>query len=285
MSCRPLAFTLIVFAAALFSCTGPARAQATQSQTEDRTAHLRVLLELVDAELLVDDSPTRQKGTRRSFVSPPLEMGKKYYYTLTATMRPNNYTTITRVRKVLVEAGKTVEVDLRKSDDKQPDKIVIRYVPTPEEIVDAMLKLADVGKDDVVYDLGCGDGRIVIRAVEKFGAKRGVGVDLDPQRIKESRANARAAKVENRVEFRQGDVFEVKDLADATVVTLYMGDELNLMLRPILRKTLKPGTRIVSHRFTMGDWKPLKTQSLVGYDGDTYLIHLWKITKEDAGKK
>jgi tRNA A58 N-methylase Trm61 len=125
----------------------------------------------------------------------------------------------------------------------------------------------------------------VIRAVEKFKARRGVGVDLDPQRIQESRANARTAKVEDRVEFRQGDVFDVKDLADATVVTLYMGDELNLQLRPVLRKTLKPGTRIVSHRFTMGDWKPLTTKQIIGYDGDQYLIHLWKITKEDAGKK
>jgi ubiquinone/menaquinone biosynthesis C-methylase UbiE len=142
-----------------------------------------------------------------------------------------------------------------------------------------MLKLGEVGKDDVVYDLGCGDGRIVITAVKNFGAKRGVGIDIDPQRIRESRANAERENVENKVEFRQGDVLKIHDLSDATAVMLYMGDELNMMLRPILQKTLKPGTRIVSHRFKMGDWKPLKTETLVDQKGQKYLVHLWKIEK------
>src|SRR5207245_485471 len=196
----------------------------------------------------------------------------------------NNYTTITRTRKVSVMAGQEVDADLRQADDKQPDKIVIRYVPTPKEVVEAMLKLAEVGKDDVVYDLGCGDGRIVITAVEKFGAQRGVGVDIDPQRIRESKDNARAHQVADRVEFRQGDVLDIKDLSSASVVTLYMSDDLNLRLRPILQKTLKPGARVVSHRFTMGDWKPLKTITVTDRDGEKYRLHLWKIGERPEEK-
>jgi uncharacterized protein (TIGR03000 family) len=237
---------------------------------------------MASTQLKVEGTPTKQSGTSRLFVSPPLEAGKTYVYTLTGTWEPNNYTTITRSREVTVRAGQEVEVDLRKPDDQWPDKIVIRYVPTPDEVVEAMLNLGQVRKDDVVYDLGCGDGRIVITAVEKFGAKRGVGVDIDPERIKDSRANARQHKVEDRVEFRQGDVLQIRDLSDATLVMLYMGDDLNLQLRPILQKTLKSGARIVSHRFTMGDWKPLKTITVIGHDGDEYKLHLWRIGEPDA---
>src|SRR5262249_25611066 len=146
----------------------------------------------------------------------------------------------------------TVTADLRKADDKQPDDLFIRYLTTPQVVVEAMLKLADVGEKDVVYDLGCGDGRIVLTAVSKFKARRGVGVDLDPDRIKESKVNAKKYNVADRVEFREEDVLKLKDLGEASVVMLYMGDELNLRLRPMLKKTLKPGSRVVSHRFTMG---------------------------------
>ena len=154
----------------------------------------------------------------------------------------------------------------------------VPYVPTPQVVVDEMLKMANVGKDDVVYDLGCGDGRIVIAAVGKFDARRGVGVDIDPERIRDSRANARRAGVEDRVEFRQGDVLKIKDLSEATVVTLYMSQEVNLRLRPALRKVLKPGARVVSHYFTMGDWKPDRTETVTGRGGE-YEIHLWTIGK------
>ena len=129
------------------------------------------------------------------------------------------------------------------------------YVPTPQRVVDEMLKLAGVQKGDVVYDLGCGDGRIVISAA-KLGA-RGVGVDIDPQRIKEANQNAQAAGVTDRVRFRQQDLFET-DLKDATVVTLYLLPARLAKLRPKLWKELKPGTRIVSHDFELGDWAPQK---------------------------
>jgi cyclopropane fatty-acyl-phospholipid synthase-like methyltransferase len=140
----------------------------------------------------------------------------------------------------------------------------------------------------VVYDLGCGDGRMVIAAVKKGGAKRGVGIDIDPQRVAESKANAKQAGVEDKVEFREGDVLKIPDLSDANVVLLYMGEDLNRQLKPILQKTLKPGSRIVSHRFTMGpDWKPDRTETIKGKDGDTYLLHLWTIkdAKKDEPKK
>ena len=134
----------------------------------------------------------------------------------------------------------------------------VPYVPTPQNVVDEMLTLANVTKDDVVYDLGSGDGRLVITAVKKFGAKRGFGVDIDPERITESNANAKAAGVTDRVTFAIQDLFQT-DFKEATVVTLYLLPEVNLRLRPKLMSDLRPGTRVVSHSFDMGDWKPDKT--------------------------
>ncbi|MFB3883784.1 MAG: methyltransferase domain-containing protein [Thermodesulfobacteriota bacterium] len=138
--------------------------------------------------------------------------------------------------------------------EREPDVI---FVPTPEEVVMEMLHTARVTGNDTVYDLGCGDGRIVITAAKLFGA-RGVGVDIDPFRIKESNENARRIGVADRVNFVEQDLFKT-DISEATVVFLYLLTELNLQLRPKLFKELKPGTRIVSHEFDMGDWKPDRT--------------------------
>jgi SAM-dependent methyltransferase len=135
----------------------------------------------------------------------------------------------------------------------------VPFVPTSEPVVKEMLELAKVGPRDIVYDLGCGDGRIVIAAAQR-GA-RAVGIDIDPKRIKEARANAKAAGVANKVEFREGDLFEA-ELGEATVVTLYLLSSVNLKLRPKLLKELKPGTRIVSHAFDMGDWQPAETRQV-----------------------
>jgi len=137
------------------------------------------------------------------------------------------------------------------SQKRLPD---VHFEPTPDDVVEAMLRMAEVTKDDLVYDLGCGDGRIVIMARKKFGA-RGVGVDIDPVRIKESNENARKEGVADRVKFIGNDLFET-DISGATVVTLYLLEEINLQLRPKLFNELKPGTRIVSHTFDMGDWEP-----------------------------
>jgi SAM-dependent methyltransferase len=158
---------------------------------------------------------------------------------------------------------------------REPDVV---FVPTPQEVVDQMLKIANVGKGDVVYDLGCGDGRTVISAA-KLGA-RGVGIDINPVRIKESIENAQQAGVMNRVTFRNEDLFEA-DIKEATVVTLYLLPSLNLKLRPKLWRELKPGTRIVSHDFDMDDWKPEKQ---IEMDGHT--VYFWTIpARPPAGAK
>jgi SAM-dependent methyltransferase len=132
----------------------------------------------------------------------------------------------------------------------------VGYVPTSDEAVKAMLKITDVKKSDVVYDLGCGDGRIVITAAKLYGA-RGVGIDIDPRRIQEANENARAAGVQDLVRFEENDLFQA-DIQEASVVTLFLLSSINLRLRPKLLHDLKPGTRIVSNTFTMGDWKPDK---------------------------
>ncbi len=271
MARRLLALTCVL---ALCGAPDAVRAQRT---APPQPATLRVMLPEDDVELRIEGAKTKQTGTLRRFVSPPLAPGAKYTYTLVATWEPNNYTKITRTRKVAVRAGQEVEVDLRQADPQLKDSILIRFVPTPNEIVAAMCKLGGVTKDDVVYDLGCGDGRMVIIAVQKFGAKRGVGVDIDPERIKESKENVAKAGVQDRVEIRQGDVLKIDDLADASVILLYMGDDVNVLLRPILQKTLKPGSRIVSHRFLMGDWKPDKTITVTDDDAIDYDLHLWTI--------
>ena len=151
---------------------------------------------------------------------------------------------------------------------RSPDVV---YVPTPYEAVDAMLKVAKVGKNDVVYDLGSGDGRIPIMAVQKYNAARAVGIDINPDRIKEAEANLKAAGVGDRVRFLNEDLFEA-NISDATVVTLYLLPSLNLKLLPKLLAELKPGTRIVSHAFDMGGWKPAQT---LNAGGST--VYFWTI--------
>jgi ribosomal protein L11 methylase PrmA len=153
---------------------------------------------------------------------------------------------------------------------RSPDVI---FVPTPPEVVAAMLKVAKVGKGDIVYDLGSGDGRIPIAAVKDFGAARATGIDIDPQRIKEATANLQKAGVGDRVRFLNQDLFTT-NLSEATVVTLYLLPSLNLKLLPKLKAELKPGTRIVSHAFDMGDWVPEQT-----LDVDGRKVYYWTIPK------
>ncbi|MGH7331163.1 MAG: SAM-dependent methyltransferase [Candidatus Rokuibacteriota bacterium] len=155
----------------------------------------------------------------------------------------------------------------------------VPYVPTKEPIVERMLRMAKVKPGDVLYDLGCGDGRIVIAAAKRFGI-RGVGIDIDPQRIAEAEENARQAGVADRVKFIQGDLFEAA-IQDATVVTLYLLPEVNLKLRPKLLSDLRPGTRIVSHNYDMGDWKPEQTVKLT-VDGTEHVVYAWTIPKRAA---
>lgn len=151
--------------------------------------------------------------------------------------------------------------------DREPDVI---YVPTPQPVVDAMLEMAKVKKGDVLYDLGSGDGRIPITAAQRYGV-RAVGIDIDPVRIAEAEANARKAEVDSLVTFRNEDLFAA-DFSEASVVTLYLLESLNAKLRPKLLAELKPGTRIVSHAFSIDGWKPEKEQQVEGN-----MIYLWTV--------
>jgi SAM-dependent methyltransferase len=156
----------------------------------------------------------------------------------------------------------------------------VQYVPTPNNVVAEMLRLTAVTKKDVVYDLGCGDGRLVITAAKRYGA-RGVGIDIDPQRISESRANARQAGVTDRVQFLQQDLFEA-DIHEATVVTLYLLPKLNVQLRPKLLRDLRPGTRVVSHDFDMAEWQPDQTVQVKG-PSRQHSVYYWVIPADVSG--
>jgi len=153
------------------------------------------------------------------------------------------------------------------SPQRSPD---VPYVPTTEEVVEVMMRLGEVDKNDVVYDLGSGDGRLPITAAKKHGA-RGLGVDIDPNRVREARENARKAGVEDKVKFIQGDLFQT-DIREATVVTLYLLPSVNLKLRPKLLAELKPGTKVVSHNYDMGDWKPEQTVNV-----GNHVVYVWTV--------
>jgi SAM-dependent methyltransferase len=174
---------------------------------------------------------------------------------------------ISTIANPSTEQAQATSTPTTEAPTRSPDVV---YVPTPTAVVDEMLRLADVKSTDLVYDLGSGDGRIVIAAAQQRGA-RGIGIDIDPQRIREAKENAQKAGVSDRVEFRQQDLFQT-DFSDATVVTLYLLPELNIRLRPKLLRELKPGTRIVSHAFDMGDWKP---EQVVEVDGRT--VYYWVV--------
>jgi protein-L-isoaspartate O-methyltransferase len=163
------------------------------------------------------------------------------------------------VRAFLIAGISAALVAAAVAQGTRPD---VHFVPTPPEVVDRMLRMAEVGPNDFVIDLGSGDGRIPIAAVKDHKAKRALGVDIDPQRIKEANANAKAAGVTDKVTFRQENLFET-DIREATVITMYLLSSLNLRLRPRLLEQLRPGTRLASHAFDMGDWKP-DAQDVVG---------------------
>jgi uncharacterized protein (TIGR03000 family) len=255
--------------------------QATASVQRRLTSRVAVKLPADDAELVVNGETIPGNGPSREFETRSLDAGRAHLYTFTVTWRPNTYTTITRTKTVSVRAGEPVAVDLTVEDPG--DRVRVIYVPTPADVAAAMVDLADIRRDDVVFEPGCGDARITIAAIRN-GAQRGICVDIDPERARESRANVAAAGYADRIDVREGDALDVKDLSDASVVLLYMGDHFNLLIRPVLWRELKVGARIVSHRFTMGDWKPDRTISVSSDQGGTYELHLWTIT-EDVKRK
>jgi predicted RNA methylase len=276
-----------LLALSLAGCRGKSSTEGTKAGAPAPTGKGYDLTLLLPENVSAKDYPERQSkltidgqdfsepgATKKTVRVHPA--GGKTAVKVEVSFWPNGYTNIIRTREVTLREGKTVEVDLTKKDPANPDQIKPIFVPSVPKVVEAMCKLAKVGKDDVVYDIGCGDGIMVITAVKKFGAKKGVGIDISQERVDESRANAKKEGVADRTEFRLGDALklEPKDLAEATVVLLYLGEDLNVALRPFLQKALKPGSRIVSNRFKMGDWKPDVTQEVEGHD---YPILLWTI--------
>ncbi|MBY0228582.1 MAG: class I SAM-dependent methyltransferase [Gemmataceae bacterium] len=234
------------------------------------------------SELLIDGKDRSKPRLGKRTLAVPITGGR---VTVKYSFWPTAYQRVTRVRSVKVEDGGTAKLDLTGGDPS--DRIRVIYVPTPAPVAKAMLELAGVRKGDTVWDIGCGDGRLVIEAVKSFGAKKGWGIDIAPERVADSRANAKKAGVEDRVAFAVKDALTVKDFSEADVVLLYLSDELNERLMPALRKTLKPGARIVSHRFQMGKWKPDETKELEAKDErgreDAYRLHLWRIGKGKRG--
>jgi uncharacterized protein (TIGR03000 family) len=235
----------------------------------------------IDAEVEVDGTMVAGTGIVRTFETAPLAVGRDYQYTVTAKWQPNTYTDMSRTKVVTFRAGERVTVDL--SIDDPSDRVVVRYVPTPEPIVMEMVKLAGVTAADVTYEPGCGDARITIAAV-RSGARRGVGIDLDPDRVEESRANVAAAGLSDKIDIRLGDALEQPDLGSMTVVFLYMGDHFNMLIRPHLWRQLPVGARVVSHRFLMGDWTPDRTVTVTDDYGLPYEVHLWTITEAHKRK-
>jgi uncharacterized protein (TIGR03000 family) len=264
----------------LIAAAAPSRSSSKEPSkppTVDREpATLRVLVP-AEARVLFDDTLTKQTGPDRQYVTPPLARGKSFTYILKATWMEGSQE-IVRMAVAKVEAGKEVRVDLR-DDSKDASSSQIIYVPTAASIVDKMLEMAKITKDDVVYDLGCGDGRIVVAAAKKYGA-RGVGIDIDPVRVQEAKANAQKAGVDKLVEVRNGDGLKVPDLSRATVVMLYMLPEFMEKLGPTLKKELKPGTRVVSHDYPFPNWKADVTFNMPGVERPfPHTLYLWKIAE------
>ncbi len=258
------------------SQSAPAR-QSGAAAASRLTSRITVTVPAPDAELVVNGEAVPGDGPSREFETRALETGRTHQFTFAVTWKPNSYTTMTRSKTVSVRAGEPLRVDL--TVESPGDRARVIYVPTPPDIVEAMIDLANIGRDDIVFEPGCGDARITIAAIHR-GARRGICVDIDPERAQESRANVKAAGLADRIEVRDGDALDVQNLAGVSVVLLYMGDHFNMLLRPILWRELKVGARIVSHRFTMGDWKPDKTISKLGEDGVLYDLHVWTITEE-----
>ncbi len=247
-----------------------------QAAAADTTAVLTITAPTFDAQIEIDGKPVAGSGSSRTFTTPSLTAGRTYQYKLIARWDPNTYTKMTRTKIVTLRAGDRTSVNL--TVDDLTDRVSVMYVPTPDFVVTEMIKLAGITANDVTYEPGVGDARITIAAV-KGGARRAVGIDLDPVRVEESRANVKAAGLSDKIDIRLGDALEQPDLGQMTVVLLYMGDHFNMLIRPYLWKQLPVGARVVSHRFLMGDdWPPDRTLSVADEFGTDYDVHLWTVT-------
>jgi uncharacterized protein (TIGR03000 family) len=253
----------------------PAPAQTTSVERYP-TASVVVEVPAANAELVVNGSPVAGAGTSRTFETASLPAGT-HRYSFAVTWEPNGYTKMTRTKTVELRGGEKVRVDLTVEDPA--DRVRVIYVPTPVDIAAKMVEMAKVGPTDVVYEPGCGDARITIAAL-RAGARRGICVDIDAERARESKANVQAAGFADRIDVREGDALDVKQLSDVTVVLLYMGEHFNMLIRPVLWKELPVGARVVSHLFAMGDWEADESASVMSEAGGFYQVYLWTITRE-----
>jgi uncharacterized protein (TIGR03000 family) len=273
-----VAAVLVAWSSAVSRSYAAEAAVAPQSSAVSGvTTTVTVTVPAEDAELTVDGKSIPGTGTSRRVEAAAAANGPSQEHTFTVQWRPNSYTVMTRTKAVSARPGEPLHVDL--TIDDPADRVRVIYVPTPPDVAEEMVRLARISSDDVVYEPGCGDARITIAAM-RAGAKRGICIDIEPNRVDESRANVREAGMQNLIDVRLGDALDVKDLSDVTVVFLYMGDHFNLLIRPVLWRDLKVGSRIVSHRFTMGDWVPDRTVSLISEEGGDFEVHLWTITEE-----
>ncbi len=261
---------------AALSASQPAAAQSAPAVGRYPTTSVAVEVPSESAELVVNGSTVNGTGTSRTFETASLPPGT-HRYTFAVTWDPNGYTKITRTKTVELRGGEKVRVDLTVEDPA--DRIRVIYVPTPPDVSEKMVEMAKVVPTDVVYEPGCGDARITIAAI-RAGARRGICVDIDPERARESKANVQAAGFADRIDVREGDALDVKQLSDVTVVLLYMGEHFNMLIRPVLWRELPVGARVVSHRFTMGDWASDESITVTSDDGIPDDLHVWTITKE-----
>jgi basic amino acid/polyamine antiporter, APA family len=295
MKRRPVLPTIAVLGLGMFFLTSNhvTGGQEAVVVKPDEPAQLRVYVP-ADAQITVDGHKTKSTGHVRRFTSPPLSAGKIFIYTLKANWMENGHE-VRKERQARMQAGRETVVDFREREEKNGERDTGRrnegaagdrvpdvvYWPTPENVVEKMLEMASVKKGDVIYDLGCGDARILVMAAKKYGA-RGFGFDIDPQRVQESLENVRKNHVEHLVTIKKADIFEL-DLKDASVVTLYLLPELNVRLKPQLAK-LKPGSRIVSHDFDMKGSRPNKVAHMkaINHMGveSTHTVYLWVVPWE-----
>ena len=254
-----------VLKAALFAWLIPAAAFA-----EERRKSIAIEVYLPEtARLFIEGRETSSKGTKRRFVSPPMPPGK-YSYTVKAII-PESDGPRTVTRRLDVRPGDFESIDLRPEGQRRIADV--EYDPTPQKVVDALLRLAKVTREDVVWDLGCGDGRIPITAAKEYDCQAR-GFDIDPERVKDSLANVRKEGLERLVTIEQGDIFTLDLSQGPTVVTLYLLPSLNARLLPQLRK-LPPGARVISVSHRMADIKPDK-QIVVETEQGPFDVYLWK---------
>lgn len=256
-----------------------ARPQAPAPAATAGDVRTRIQITVPDqtAELTVDGRKVEGVGDTREIETARLRRGAKGTTTISVMWKPNGYTEMTRTKEVGFVAGEPLRVDLSK--ESPDDRVKVIYVPTPQDVSEEMVRLAGVGPDDVVYEPGCGDARITIAAI-RAGAQRGICIDIDKERADESRKNVEAAGLAHKIDVRHGDALDLKDLSQVSVVLLYMGEHFNMLIRPVLWRDLKVGSRVVSHAFTMGDWKPDNHVQFMSDQSGQYQLYVWTITEE-----